>query len=58
MFEQLGIEVLRLIRVAIGPLALGQLPKGKYREFTTTEKDAMDRALKISRGNAAILEKR
>ncbi len=42
MFEHLGIEVLRLVRVAIGPLALGQLAKGKFRALTTEEKGAMD----------------
>jgi 23S rRNA pseudouridine2605 synthase len=28
-----GIGVLRLVRVAIGPLALGELPKGQWREL-------------------------
>jgi 23S rRNA pseudouridine2605 synthase len=37
MLEALGIEVLRLIRVAIGPLDLGNLPKGIYRELTKQE---------------------
>jgi len=32
-----GIEVLRLVRVAIGPLALGTLAKGKWRFLTTDE---------------------
>jgi 23S rRNA pseudouridine2605 synthase len=52
MFEHLGIEVLRLIRVAIGPLALGQLGKGQFRFLTATEKSALDQAVKISRGQA------
>jgi 23S rRNA pseudouridine2605 synthase len=39
-----GIEVLRLIRIAIGPLQLGELPKGKVREVTPEEKAALDRA--------------
>lgn len=37
MFSALGIEVLRLIRVAIGPLQLGDLPKGATRELTPDE---------------------
>ncbi len=38
------IEVLRLIRIAIGPLRLGDLPKGKVREVTRDERAALDRA--------------
>jgi len=45
MLEALGIEVLRLVRVAIGPLALGDLPKGASRELTADEKQALDLAL-------------
>jgi 23S rRNA pseudouridine2605 synthase len=37
MFSALHIEVLRLIRVAIGPLQLGDLPKGATRELTLDE---------------------
>lgn len=37
MFEALGIEVLRLVRVAIGNLQLGDLPKGKCRQLTPAE---------------------
>jgi 23S rRNA pseudouridine2605 synthase len=46
MLETLTIEVLRLIRVAIGPLALGDLPKGGVRSLTTGEKLAIDRAMR------------
>ena len=46
MLEQLSIEVLRLVRVAIGPLALGDLPKGATRALTTEEKHALDRAMR------------
>lgn len=47
MFEALGIEVLRLIRVVIGPLALGELPKASVRHLTADEKLAIDRATKL-----------
>ncbi len=40
-----GVEVLRLIRVAIGPLALGRLRRGEARELTAREKEELDRAL-------------
>jgi len=35
------ISVLRLVRVAIGPLALGGLPKGAWRALTPPEIDAL-----------------
>ncbi|HEX4537541.1 MAG TPA: pseudouridine synthase [Candidatus Acidoferrum sp.] len=38
MFETIGIEVLRLIRVAIGALKLGDLPKGEVRAVSAQEK--------------------
>ena len=47
MLQALGIEVLRLVRVAIGPLGLGDLPKGSFRELTTAEKRALDSAMSI-----------
>jgi 23S rRNA pseudouridine2605 synthase len=37
LLAELGIEVLRLIRVAIGPLVLGDLAKGKTRELSREE---------------------
>jgi len=45
MLEGSGLDVLRLIRVAIGPLLLGSLRKGEARELTSSEKAALDRAL-------------
>ena len=45
MLAQLGIEVLRLLRVAIGPLRLGDLRKGASRPLTDDEKQALDRAI-------------
>jgi 23S rRNA pseudouridine2605 synthase len=45
MLEELKTEVLRLVRVAIGPLALGDLPKGATRTLELEEKQALDRAM-------------
>ena len=45
MLEAVEIEVLRLIRVAMGPLALGELAKGGVRALTGEEKLALDRAM-------------
>jgi 23S rRNA pseudouridine2605 synthase len=45
MFEAHEIEVLRLIRVAIGPLPLGTLAKGRTRKLTPEEKQTLDRAI-------------
>jgi 23S rRNA pseudouridine2605 synthase len=50
MLQAREIAVLRLIRVAIGPLALADLAKGQCRTLTPTEKLAMD--LAMSRGLA------
>src|SRR5260221_7382277 len=44
LLAAVGIEVLRLIRIAIGPLQLGDLPKGQVRDVTQEEKTALDRA--------------
>jgi 23S rRNA pseudouridine2605 synthase len=45
MLEALGVEVLRLMRVAIGPLQLGKLAKGDFRPLSAEEKLALDRAM-------------
>jgi 23S rRNA pseudouridine2605 synthase len=45
MLAALGVEVVRLVRVAIGPLQLGKLAKGGYRPLTRDEKLAVDRAV-------------
>lgn len=44
MLSALGIGVLRLVRVAIGPLQLGQLPKGSVRRLAGEEKEALQQA--------------
>lgn len=49
MLEALGVEVLRLVRVAIGPLELGTLAKGAARELTQNEKGMLDEALAAPR---------
>ncbi len=41
IFEALNIEVLRLVRVSIGSLQLGELAKGKCRELTSSEVNAL-----------------
>jgi 23S rRNA pseudouridine2605 synthase len=42
MLESLGVRALRLVRVAIGPLRLGDLPKGQCRPLTRAEKRKLD----------------
>ena len=44
MMDGLGVEILRLIRVSIGPLRLGELAKGKIRRMVPTEVAALTRA--------------
>ena len=46
LLENLNIEVLQLVRVVIGPLALGSLQKGAARLLTSDEKEAIDRAMR------------
>ena len=48
LLEHFNLEVLRLVRVAIGPLALGELKKGATRALTTEEKKELDRAMRLS----------
>ncbi len=41
LLEAVGSRVLRLVRVAIGPLPLGALPKGAFRHLTSEEVRAL-----------------
>jgi 23S rRNA pseudouridine2605 synthase len=45
LLEAAGVEVLRLVRISIGPLQLGDLKKGTARELTADEKRQIDRHL-------------
>ena len=47
ILEALDIEVLRLMRVSIGPLQLGTLAKGNYRCLSPDEKDMLNRAMRL-----------
>jgi 23S rRNA pseudouridine2605 synthase len=49
MLELSGIEVLRLVRVAVGPLILGTLAKGASRALSSEEKRAIDREMRTPR---------
>src|SRR5712671_4543021 len=46
LLEAQGVRVLRLVRVSIGPLELGDLKKGSVRRLTAEEKKAIDRSLR------------
>jgi 23S rRNA pseudouridine2605 synthase len=46
LLEALDVQVLRLVRVAVGPLELGDLKKGAVRELALREKQAVDCALR------------
>jgi len=48
LLQAFGIEVLRLVRVAIGTLTLGDLAKGKTRPLTSAEKDVLDAVLGLT----------
>jgi 23S rRNA pseudouridine2605 synthase len=43
LLSAFDVSVLRLVRVAIGPISLGDLPKGRWRTLTQQETDSFDR---------------
>jgi pseudouridine synthase len=45
MFAAVGCEVRRLIRIRFGPLELGELPPGHWRELTAREVEALHRVV-------------
>jgi 23S rRNA pseudouridine2605 synthase len=50
MCECVGVEVLRLVRISVGPLHLGQLAKGSFRRLSLEEKQLLDRAMRSGAG--------
>lgn len=50
LLSALGISVLRLIRISIGPIILGDLAKGAYRRLTSVEMKALADAIKTVKG--------
>ena len=52
LLEALEVRVLRLVRVSIGPIELGDLTKGSTRRLTAAEKRDIDRAL--ARENSSL----
>ena len=44
LLAALDVAVLRLVRVAVGPVVLGDLAKGEWRELTEAERDGLGRA--------------
>jgi 23S rRNA pseudouridine2605 synthase len=46
MLAALDVEVLRLVRVAIGPLQLGELAKGSFRVLSKEEKRMLDQGMR------------
>lgn len=46
LLAALGMETLRLVRVSIGPLQLGNLKKGIVRPLSGVEKRSLDKALR------------
>jgi len=44
VLARVGHKVLKLVRIAVGPVRLGRLPPGQYRKLTRQELDALRRA--------------
>ena len=49
MLQTLEVRVLRLVRISIGPLQLGDLKKGTVRPLTVEEKHSIDMLLAMAR---------
>jgi 23S rRNA pseudouridine2605 synthase len=55
LLAALAVEVLRLVRVAIGPLVLGDLVKGSWRPLTAAEKSRLDDAMRYNKAKPSPL---
>ncbi|GAC1434176.1 MAG: pseudouridine synthase [Terriglobales bacterium] len=53
LIEQFQIEVLRLVRVSIGPLILGSVRKGEVRFLSSAEKNSIDEAMRTVKAGIA-----
>jgi 23S rRNA pseudouridine2605 synthase len=53
MLEAIGSKVLKLVRVGIGTLRIGELPIGHYRELTPAEVALLAKATGGQRVTAA-----
>jgi 23S rRNA pseudouridine2605 synthase len=49
MLEAVGMPVVSLKRISVGPLQLGDLPEGQWRELSQAETDALFRAAGVAR---------
>jgi CMP/dCMP kinase len=53
MVARVGHPALRVIRIAIGPLELGQLPPGKWRELGPAEIETLRAVLRLEEGSSS-----
>ncbi len=53
MCEALGLEVARLRRVAVGPIKLGMLPTGQWRDLTEEEVNTLFKAAGMKAGGGS-----
>lgn len=47
MFEEVGYPILRLVRTRVGPLQLGGIPRGQWRDLTDGEVEQLREALHL-----------
>jgi 23S rRNA pseudouridine2605 synthase len=52
--EALGLTVERLARLSYGPVRLGDLPVGKWRDLTPAEQRALYRAIRLTPDPASV----